>query len=192
MQTDETLALEIAKGSSDALTTLVERHHSPLIGYLFRLTGGDRALAEDLAQETFLRLLGTISQYEYSRPLKPWLYAIATNLARDHHKRADTQRATDEMDDQLPFVAHEPGRLEDDLYTDEEMRRTAQALNDLPDFQREVVILRYQQELSLAEIAEALDIPVGTVKSRLSIGLRRLRELLENEPNHYEVQHHDR
>jgi RNA polymerase sigma-70 factor (ECF subfamily) len=63
----------------------------------------------------------------------------------------------------------------------EEERRVAQALLGLPEHQREVVILRYYQELSLAEIAEALDIPVGTVKSRLSIGLERLRGVLSAE-----------
>ncbi len=192
MLTDEQLASAIAHGSGDALTTLVERHHNALVGYLYRVTGGDRALAQDLTQETFLRLLRTISHYEYPRPFKPWLYAIATNLARDHYKRADTQHTFDDIDDTLPFADHEPAQLEDSLFMDAEMRRTARALNDLPDFQREVVTLRYQQELSLAEIAEALNIPVGTVKSRLSIGLRRLRDLLEQEPNHYEYQQNDR
>ena len=76
------------------LDTLVDRHYDALIGYLYRLLYGDRALAEDMAQETFLRVLRGIKQYSYPRPFKAWLYAIATNLARDHYSRADTRRVS--------------------------------------------------------------------------------------------------
>ncbi len=182
--TDETLALAISQGDRGALAALVERHHSPLLGFLDRMMGGDRALAEDLVQETFLRLLRTIWQYQYPRPFKPWLYMIATNLARDHYKCADTQQTDTLIERQLdaePFIDHQPAQLEDDIFADAEAQQVAGALLTLPSAQREVVILRYYQELSLAEIAEALNLPVGTVKSRLSVGLRRLRDVLERE-----------
>jgi RNA polymerase sigma-70 factor, ECF subfamily len=165
------------KGQLHDLTAIVERHHYALVGFLYRMTGGDRTLAQDLAQETFLRVIHAIQQYQYPRPFKPWLYMIATNIARDTFKRADTRRAADMPDDEHLLSDERP---EEALVEVDEERRVAQALLKLPDHQREVVILRYYQELSLAEIAEALDIPVGTVKSRLSIGLDRLRETLED------------
>src|SRR5690348_16564761 len=90
--TDEALAQGVKAGNRQHLALLVERHHSLLIGFLYRMTGGDRLAAEDLAQEAFLRVMRAIGQYEYPRPFKPWLYQIATNLARDHYKRAETRR----------------------------------------------------------------------------------------------------
>lgn len=176
---DERLALRIQQGEQAALAELVERHHSRLIGFLYRMTGGDRALAEDLAQESFLRVLRSIEHYRHPRPFKAWLYAIATNIARDHYKSAESRRTTNAEDDELQSHPFTPP--EETLIDDDEGQRVAAAIMGLPDHQREVVILRYYQELSLAEIADALEIPVGTVKSRLSIGLGRLKTLLEEE-----------
>jgi RNA polymerase sigma-70 factor (ECF subfamily) len=182
---DETLALGIKRGDPNALAVLVERHHSPLLGYLYRLTDGDRALAEDLAQETFLRALRGISSYDPARPFKPWVYAIATNLARDHYKSArvgrerslDSESAGTDGEWASAEAAPEQAALRA-----EESRTVQRAVADLPDHQREVVVLRFYQSLALNEIAAALDIPLGTVKSRLSLGIRRLRETLLNAP----------
>src|SRR3954447_15949399 len=89
---DEDLARQLQQGDRGALTALVERHYDSLLGYLYRMTRGDRSLAQDLVQETFLRALRGIGGYQYPRPFKPWLYAIATNLARNHYTSADTRR----------------------------------------------------------------------------------------------------
>jgi RNA polymerase sigma-70 factor (ECF subfamily) len=174
--TDEQLAVKIQSGDRTALAVLVERHHSPLLGFLYRMTDGNRPLAEDLTQEAFIRILKGISAYEYPRPFKTWLYAIATNLVRDHFKSAPVRRAV--TADGMEFLADE-GDLEGDMLNAAAENAVAGALRSLPDHQREVVILRYYQNLSLAEIGLTLALPVGTVKSRLSLGLRRLRALLE-------------
>lgn len=170
---DERLALDVQRGIQAALAQLVERHHNPLMGYLYRMTSGDRQLAEDLVQETFLRMVRSINHYTYPRPFKPWLYAIATNLARDYYKAASTRLDTD-LDD----TAWHDTSPEETAQANEEVQTIIRALAAMPDFQREVIVLRFYQALSLAEIAEALDIPVGTVKSRLSLGLKRLHEQL--------------
>jgi RNA polymerase sigma-70 factor, ECF subfamily len=182
--TDENLLLAIQRGERVAVAPLVERHHSPLIGYLYRLTGGDRALAEDLAQETFLRLISTVQRYAYPRPVKPYLYQIATNLARDHFKSASVRHAA-------PLSESHPADewVEQSVLTGLAARDAASALAELPSVQRETVLLRYFQDLSLNEIAELLGIPVGTVKSRLSLGLKRLRERLSPESIDHEVEH---
>lgn len=175
---DEQLASRVQRGRTAALGVLVERHHSPLLGFLYRLTGGDRALAEDLTQEAFLHALQAIQQYQPSRPFKPWLYAIAVNVARDHFKRAETRYVIALADDELTALP-DPIALEET--TEREGPRIAAAIGALPVHQRETILLRYYQGLSLAEIAAALDIPVGTVKSRLSLGLRHLRMVLQEE-----------
>jgi RNA polymerase sigma-70 factor, ECF subfamily len=177
LQTDETLALGVQRGSKSDLSELVHRHHHLLIGYLYRMTGGDRVLAEDLAQETFLRVIRGIKQYQYPRPFKPWLYALATNLARDYYKRADTRRSLLILDSLTSKIVSDD-QPEDAMLLSDETRGVAMALQVLPDTHREAVILRYYQGFSHSEIAEALNIPVGTVKSRLSNGIARLREIL--------------
>ncbi len=180
MATDEDLALGIKQGHRDCLQALVERHHSPLLGFLYRMSGGDRSLAEDMVQETFLRVLRTIDQYQHLRPFKPWLYTIATNLIRDYYRRFETRAQVDLSEQKLSQMA-DSDPIEDDLQAADEAKAIAAALLSLPAHQREVVVLRYYQELPLAEISAILDIPVGTVKSRLSIGLGRLRAVLEKE-----------
>jgi RNA polymerase sigma-70 factor (ECF subfamily) len=176
VRTDEELARSVQQGHRDDLTPLIERHHSPLLGYLYRLTGGDRALAEDLAQETFLRVLRSLRQYRTSQRFKPWLYAIATNLARDHFKRADTRHTNNELTEDLIDRGASPDEV---VLTRDNAARITAAIKALPMTQREVVVLRYYEDWPLADIAAALNIPVGTVKSRLSIALQRLRSLME-------------
>jgi RNA polymerase sigma-70 factor, ECF subfamily len=172
---DEQLAQGIQRGRADDLTRLVERHHASLLGFLYRMTGGDRAMAEDLVQDTFLRMLGRIDSYRYPRPFKPWLYAIAVNLVRDYFKQAEL-RHTDSAP--VRFEVQVAGTPETELVEAEQERRVADAMNALPLLQREALLLRYFQELSLDELAQVLHVPVGTVKSRLSLGLKRLKERL--------------
>jgi RNA polymerase sigma-70 factor, ECF subfamily len=176
--TDEQLARRVQRGHTADLALLVERHHSPLLGFLYRLTGGDRALAEDLTQEAFLRALRSIKQYQPSRPFKPWLYAIAVNVARDHFKRAETRHTVTLANDELVALP-DPIDLDEALEIDRQ--RLIAAIMALPVQQREALILRYDQDLSLAEIAAVLAIPIGTVKSRLSLGLRQLRQQLKDD-----------
>ncbi|MBI5960472.1 MAG: RNA polymerase sigma factor [Chloroflexi bacterium] len=178
-RSDEELARGVQQGKNGDLIRLVEQHYDALVGYLYRLNGGDRMLSEDMVQETFLRVLRGIGGYDYPRPFKPWLYAIATNLARNHFKRADTRYAVAADDEVLVDVPEHDPPPEEILMLDDDMRDLAAALRVLPDHQRETIILRYCQELSLVEIAEVLAVPVGTVKSRLNLGLKRLREAME-------------
>ncbi|MFN8421439.1 MAG: RNA polymerase sigma factor [Anaerolineae bacterium] len=183
--TDEQLAQLLSRGQREMLTPLVERHHARLLGYLYRLSGGERTLAEDWVQESFMRLLRQISQYVYPRPFKPYLYAIATNIARDHFKSAASRTGSLPLDYADHMVADQPSP-EQTVAADQQVQQVILTLRQLPDQQRETVILRYYEEWSLAEIAAALDIPIGTVKSRLSLALKRLRELLGEEVNPYE------
>jgi RNA polymerase sigma-70 factor (ECF subfamily) len=164
-------------GDRAALAALVERYHGPLLGYLYRLVLGQRALAEDLVQETFLRLLQT-PRYDTARPFRPWLYAIATNLARDHLRSATARHSA--ADDGIilldqPDAAPGPEEL---ALLEEEARTVASAIGQLGEEQRVTIILRFYSGLSLQEISETLDIPLGTAKSRLFHSIRRLRTLL--------------
>jgi len=181
--TDEALARQVQAGRVEALAPLVERHQRPLVNFIYRMTG-DRALAEDLTQEAFLKATRAIHQYQPSRPFKAWLYAIATNLARNYYGQAEYRHTDSASDHEQAWEASpEPQPTPEARWVEVETTQAVQrALLGLPAHQRETLVLRYHQHLSLAEIAVLLNIPEGTVKSRLSLGLKRLRELLEQDP----------
>jgi RNA polymerase sigma-70 factor (ECF subfamily) len=169
----------VMRGERSALAALVERHHAALLGYLYRMLGGDRPLAEDLTQDTFIRLLSS-SNYQEARPFRPWLYAIATNLARDHFKAAGTRHAARGVvytSMRGEPVSDTPGP-EEQVLAKETGAEVARAISRLAPEYRSALLLRFYGGLSLQEIALVLDVPLGTVKSRLSVGCRRLRDRL--------------
>lgn len=177
---DEELLAGVMAGDQMAFATLVTRYHAPLLGYLYRLVGGDRTLAEDLVQETLLRVLRQSRCYGEFR-FKPWLYTIATNLARDHFKSAGVrrrERSDEAAVDALRRVADSTFGPEASALAAEQGSEVRAALTQLGEEYRVVVVLRFYQGFTLQEIAQTLQIPLGTVKSRLSVGLRRLRDVL--------------
>lgn len=165
-------------GDLNALSLLVERHYNPLLGYLYRLTNCNRPLSEDLAQETFARLLRQHS-YRQERPFKPWLYAIATNLARDYFRSGPGRISSTGVEILPEIIDGAPGPEELTL-TREKGKVVAEAISRLGEEYRAALLLRFYNGLSLEEIAETLSIPLGTVKSRLSVGTHRLRDLLKS------------
>jgi len=172
---DEELFREWQEGHAGALEALVRRYHAPLVAHLSRLLG-ERALAEDLAQETFLRLVRQAHTYRYPRPFAPWLYTIARNLARNHWRSAHHRHtATDDGGHAARDAGPDPAAWLERLEQRDGLRA---ALGALPLEQREVLSLRFGQALPVAETATVLGIPSGTVKSRTFAALRQLRALL--------------
>jgi len=182
-RSDEQLMTAVMAGDQVALAALVTRYHAPLLGYLYRLVGGDRPLAEDLVQETLLHVLRQRT-CQADRSFKPWLYAIATNLARDYFKSAAVRqrwRGGDEEQALLQLSDSAAGPEERALAAEQDSEVRA-ALAQLREEYRVVLLLRFYQGFSLQEIAETLQIPLGTVKSRLSVGVHRLRAMLAPVP----------
>ena len=160
-------------GDEKATRQLLERLHRPLYGTLLRLTK-NRADAEELFQETFLRALRAGSRFDSSRRFKPWIFTIAVNLARDRARRAG-HRATPELRaaEDLPEKTQQRTESQWVLRVD-----LARALDELPEHHREVIELRYFEGMEEPEIAEAASIPRGTVKSRLHHAMRKMRDLM--------------
>jgi RNA polymerase sigma-70 factor (ECF subfamily) len=177
-QSDEQLIEAIMRGNQSALAPLVERYHAPLLGYLYRLTDGNRPLAEDLVQDTFIRVLQQHS-YQPERPFKPWLYSIATHLAYDHFRslRSHPTHLLDDLTE--PELVDRAAGPEEMAQAMNEADQVAGALRQVGAEYRAALLLRFYGGLSLKEIGVALHIPLGTVKSRLSVGTHRLRSLLE-------------
>jgi RNA polymerase sigma-70 factor (ECF subfamily) len=190
---DEDLLTRFCQGETEAFGLLVRRYQRELYGYLRRYLG-DGSLAEDVFQNTFLQLYIKSGQYEAGRPVRPWLYTIATHQAIDALRRNGRHQAVSLEQQREESAAGElrslldllesrgPGPLE--LASEQERRERVRASVDrLPDFLRQVLVLIYYQGLKYREAAAVLDIPVGTVKSRLHAALVRLQELWAGSPS---------
>ena len=183
--TAETETAKIARGlrerDMELLADLVERNQRRLVRYLLYLIGR-RDYAEDLAQETWIRVLQRGSQYNGRQRFEPWLFAIARNLAIDNlrKKRKGVEAASlpDNRDEILLVSSTGPSPFEAAARSEDAIRLAGQ-LQILSPLHREALLLRFQEELSLAEIAQVLGAPVTTVTSRIYRGLAALRSAFE-------------
>jgi RNA polymerase sigma-70 factor (ECF subfamily) len=182
--TDEELLLGYCRtGDRDLFTELVRRYERELYSYLRRYLG-DAEMAEDAFQAAFLQVHLKCQQFEAGRALRPWLYTIATNQAIDAQRRSRRHRMVS-LDRAGHADGEEVGKLLD-LLVSQEASPTAeltaverrewigQAVANLPQPLRDVVNLVYFQDLKYREAAEALNIPVGTVKSRMHAAVAKL------------------
>src|SRR3954465_5339493 len=187
-ETDEVLLGRYRdEGRPADFDALVHRYERELFRYLARYLG-DPALADDVFQNTFLQVHLKRGLYEDGRPVRPWLYSIATHQAIDTLRKAGRQ-ATISLDQRGPSAGEsDPGALVDLLVSEtpgplanlqgEERKGWGRAsIARLPEALRQTLILAYFQDLKYREIAEILKIPVGTVKSRLHAALAKLQEM---------------
>lgn len=170
---DEELMQRYASGEAAAFDQLYTRHRLPLMRYLQRLLGNP-ALAEELFQDTWGKVIDARTRYVASARFGAWLFRIAHHLAIDHLRRL---RPTVDADEVLLAF---PGPAEDDplhgLDRSERMERLLQLVEQLPAEQRAVLLMRAEGELSLEEIAAAMQTGRETIKSRLRYALARLRQ----------------
>lgn len=164
MATDEELVGRLARGEEVALAELLRRYERPLASFLYRHTGGRDV--EDLYQETWMRVLRSANRFDTERRFSTWLYKIALNLARDWHRRPPPE----------PSEAEPAAQESSELARAEAGVDVAKLLAELSEPQREVLILRFYHDLGEEQVAEILDCPRGTVKSRMHQALARLGE----------------
>ncbi len=170
-----------------AFEELVHRYERELYSYLRRYLA-DATLAEDVFQATFLQLHLKAEQFEEGRKVRPWLYTIATNQAIDAQRRnrrhkmvsLDRRGGNDALRDDVGslielLTSKEPGAATN-LDAEERRKWIQKAVNDLPEALRQAVLLVYYQGLKYREAADVLNIPVGTVKSRMHAALLKLNE----------------
>ncbi|MCA0757896.1 RNA polymerase sigma factor [Paenibacillus sp. N4] len=169
---DEDYMRQLSYGSDSALDTLVFRYHKLLYGYAYRLLQ-DEKLAEDIVQETFLKIYQQGKKGYVPDQFKPWMYKIATNGCKDYWRKASTQRERFTDRD-----VQEKGELHHLLDRQLERRWMIDSLNRLSFEYRSVLYLRFYQDLKYAEIALTLDLPLNTVKGRIARGLKYLEGIL--------------
>ena len=179
--------VELARGlrtrDPDLLDRLIEQYHYRLFRYLLYLTGS-REEAEDFFQETWVRVIDRGHQYRSKFKFEKWLFTIARNLVIDFHRKKRPERLdplAEPGQQMLEPAAPDSLSPAEVAAAHEESDRVVAALARLSAVYREVLLLRFQEELSLEEIAAVVAAPLSTVKSRLYRGLSELREMLEGE-----------
>lgn len=181
-RTDEELLAAHANGDPYAFTRLVDRYLTDLLGFVTRYVG-NTAAAEDLIQDTFIQVHASIDSFDPSRNFRPWLYTIAANKARDFLRSRGRRRmySLDQTGDNATSTAELVEEQSEPLpeFTDNEETRAAvrEVVDRMPDNLRLVLILGYYQQLPYAQIADILEIPVGTVKSRLHSAVQHFGRL---------------
>jgi RNA polymerase sigma-70 factor, ECF subfamily len=182
-RTDEELVASSLAGDRSAFDQLVLRWDRKIQGAIYRLIGSEEE-ARDLCQEAFLKAYRGLGAFKGEARFSSWLYQIALNLCRDRmrRRRGRTVVSLDalEADGQAPVLREEANAL--DLVEARDLQqRVKAAVLALADEQREVIVLKEYEGLTFQQIAEVLDLPVSTVKTRLYRGLDRLRERLVRE-----------
>ncbi len=188
--TDETLIARFQKGDVQAFDVLVRRYKDQLLNYVYRFVG-NRVDAEDIVQETFLRVFKNKHYYKEIAKFSTWVYTIAGNLAKTELRRRKRRKVfsvsnfvNEERDYDIPDLEQTPEQKVDGSIKDDIIQK---AIDKLPSKFKEVILLRDVQGFSYEEISQILNIPLGTVKSRVNRGRLKLQEdlkfLLESEPS---------
>lgn len=181
---DVDLVRRARSGDRAAQEKLAQRHRRSMYILALQLMG-NRDDALDVVQDALLRFITTLHRFDLRRPVRPWLYQIVRNRAVDLHRRHKVRRheSLDAVDDdgrqyEIRDVSVDPER---DVVRSQLRARIWQSLDELSPKQREILVLRDYQDLSYTEIAETLNIPIGTVMSRLHGARKRLRTVLKDD-----------
>ncbi len=174
---------QVKKGDQNAFSEIVELFKDKVFQLCYRMVG-NRHDAEDIAQEAFIRAYINIHTYDMNRKFSTWLYRIATNLSIDRLRKRKPDYFLDAeiegtegltMYSQIPSDDLKPEEMVESLEFQEWIQKE---INELPVSYRSVIVLKYIEELSLKEIGEILDLPIGTVKTRIHRGREALRKRL--------------
>jgi len=190
-QSDEQLIAAYRAGDSGAFEAIIERYRRELHGFLVRLLG-NHASAEDVFQETFLQIHLSAETFDTTRRFKPWLFTIAANKARDYYRKnarqgsfrdlsaplAGTHSQADNGAFSLGDILESRDFGTDSKMEDSEIRqRVRKTVEAMPYLAREILVMAYFQRMSYNQLADALEIPLGTVKSRLHSAVAQFAEL---------------
>ena len=166
MVTDETLMQQVISGNAKAADTLLGRYKKPLYSFIFRMTVNESD-SDDLFQETWLRVIRYCRTFDAQKKFSTWLFQIAANCTRDFFRSKKNFVSLEEA----PPVVH----VDTEKSSLENSEWARRLMKNLPVYQREVVVLKFFHSKKEREIAEILDIPVGTVKSRLHKAMNYLK-----------------
>ena len=179
---DATLVNDYIAGNEAALATLIKRHQSKIFGFIYSKIG-DRDLADDIFQDTFIKVIRTLKSNAYNEEGKflPWVMRIAHNLIVDHfrkNKKMPLYRETEEFSI-FSIMTDDTLTIENKLISDQVAKDLRQLIEELPDDQKEVVMMRLDQDMSFKEISEATGVSINTALGRMRYALLNLRKVIE-------------
>ena len=181
MNDDKTLVAKARKGDRKAFEMIVKRYEQPLIGYFGRIIG-NREMAQDFAQDVFLKVHASLYSYRPAFKFSTWLFKIASNHLIDHWRRKKIGAVSLDQplgEDNLTIQVPDPGPSTERTYELAEIRaRIVAALEKIPPGLRELFVLRHVNEFSYEEIADIKGLPVGTVKNKVFQAKELVRGLL--------------
>ena len=182
--TDEQLVASYAEGNNDAFDVLIDRHQQSLFSYILYISR-NRDLAEDVFQETFIKAITTIKQGKYveSGKFKAWISRIAHNLSFDHFRREQKEKML--YNDDFEYDLFNNSSLSDDnietvMVKSQVMKDVRRLINHLPDVQREVLTMRYFEDLSFKEIAERTGVSINTALGRMRYAIINMRKIAKD------------
>jgi RNA polymerase sigma-70 factor, ECF subfamily len=179
---DAVLVRKAQQGDMDAFESLVRRYQHRVYALCWRLTGAHQS-ADDLAQETFIKAYFALGRFDAQWPLYPWLRKIAVNSGLNYLKTRGRERSLEEgsLGKRTPSAA-KGDDPEERLERAEFQARLDWAVESLPADQKSVFVLRFHESLSYEEISRTLDLPLGTVMSRLNRARQKLKDILADTP----------
>ena len=192
-QADNILMEKAQRGDRGALNELIRKHQERAYQYAFRLTRNPD-VAADVVADAFVRINNALKNFKGNAAFTTWLYRIITNCYLDQRKRekgksnVSLDSSSQQDDEDVTREIEDTGRTPDELVERnqrEELLHKALAL--LPEFQKSMIVMYHAEQLSYEEIAEALDLPIGTVKSRLNRARISLREILAQDEELFKV-----
>ncbi len=179
---DQKVISAVLAGDVDAYAILIARYQKRIFNLMFRMTGS-QADAADLTQEAFIKAYEKLHCFQKGKNFYPWIYTIGLNHSRNFLRQNKAYLSVPIEDCDSESQLHYPAPQEDAICNQFELERLNEALSRLPVDYREAVVLRYHEELSMDEIAEALGLSLSGAKMRVHRGLLRLREILDESNN---------
>ena len=181
--TDEELVNAYANGNNAAFDILLNRHKSNIYSYIYYIVR-NREMAEDIFQETFVKAITTIKQNRYTEngKFRAWINRIAHNLIIDNYRQEKNEQtiSNDECEiDLLNNFKLSDGTIEDEMVKDQIFSDIKKLINYLPDNQKEVLVLRYYQDLSFKEIADITGVSINTALGRMRYAILNIRRMAE-------------
>lgn len=179
-RSDEELMQQLAQGNSQAFAVLYDRYSEKMIRYFYRMLGQDRDKAEDFTQDLFTKLIEKPQLFDTTKKFGTWIFSIACNMCKNEYRRLQVRSGT-VNDEAKAMKAKDEGAENVVDYMDRKSfdQLLHVELGLLDEKHRSVFIMRFQEEMSIKEISEALGISEGTVKSRLFYTLKKLNEKLK-------------
>ena len=179
---DAVLVKNYISGDESALSVLINRHQSKIYGFIYSKVA-DRDLSDDIFQDTFIKVIKTLKTKSYNEEGKflPWVMRIAHNLTVDHFRKAKKmpfQRETEEYSI-FNFMSDNAPTIEGKIITEQVESDLTRLLDELPEDQKEVLVMRMYQDLSFKEIADLTGVSINTALGRMRYALLNLRKIIE-------------